>query len=101
MKRNVKKHPDNIIWLDENCIDKESITATYIIDLCKEKKIPLSSKFEELLTLLQVPHVARSMFTKLMECERIFKKAPTGRFIVGRRPFFSWETHEVWHVKRR
>ncbi len=31
----------------------------------------------------------------------ISQKAPTGRFIVGRRPFFNWETREVWHVKRR
>jgi hypothetical protein len=29
------------------------------------------------------------------------QKAPTGRFIVGRRPFFSLETREVCHVKRR
>jgi hypothetical protein len=36
MKRNIKRHPDNIIWLDENCIDKESITAADIVNLCKE-----------------------------------------------------------------
>ncbi len=74
MNRNNRGQSDKIIWLDENCIDKESITAADIVNLCKEMNIPLSGKFKELLTLLQVPHVAKSMFTKLMECERIFKE---------------------------
>jgi len=74
MNRNNRGQSDKIIWLDENCIDRESITAADIVNVCKEMNIPLSGKFKKLLTLLQVPHVAKSMFTKLMECERIFKE---------------------------
>lgn len=63
----------NIIHLNKlDEIDLEAKAATDILRVCKENGVQLSQRYEELLKLMQVPEVARSMFARLLEVRAIF-----------------------------
>lgn len=63
----------NIIHLNKlDEFDLEAKAATDILRACKENDVQLSQRYEELLKLLQVPEVARSMFARLLEVKEIF-----------------------------
>ena len=73
MNGNSGNNGGNIINLNKmDEFDMEAKAAGDIFRVCKENDVQLSKRYENLLKLLQVPEVARLVFIRLMELERIF-----------------------------
>jgi hypothetical protein len=68
-----RKNRDNIIPLNkQDEFDLEAKVGAEIYRVCLENDVYLSPRYEELLKLMQVPEVARSMFARLLEVKTIF-----------------------------